>query len=76
MPEVAHQSRQLHNQYKANSTRIGAGFEEAQHSRFQVLADKMQVRFMNSSCEIDHDIIKRFCERILPVTFLSWMCKP
>lgn len=76
MLELAPQPQQPHNRHNLNATGIGARFEEVHRPRFQRVADKMQARFMNASCETDHDIVKRFCERMLPITFLDWMCKP
>lgn len=70
------QAQQSHNQHKPDPTGIYAAFEDPQHPRLQKLAKKMQERVLNASCEIDHDIIERFFERMLPVTFLNWMCKP
>ena len=76
MLELTQQSRYPINRHNPGPEGISTETEEAQHQGFQMLAKKMQAHFMNSSCEMDHDMIKRFCERILPVTFLSWMCEP
>lgn len=76
MLELAQQSRQPHNQHKPNSSRIGAGLEESHHPRLQMLVDKMHARLANAKDEIDRDIFERFCERMLPVTFLDWMRTP
>jgi hypothetical protein len=76
MLELIQQSRQPLNLHKPNTTGIGAGLEEAQHPRFQRLVDKMYARLSNAKGEIDRDVFERFCERMLPVTFLNWTRNP
>ncbi|CAG0938242.1 hypothetical protein GALLN_00182 [Gallionellaceae bacterium] len=76
MLEMDQQSRQPLNLHKPNTTGIGTGTKEMQHPRFQRLVNKMYARLTNADSEIDQEIFERFCERMLPVTFLNWMCKP
>ena len=57
-------------------TIIGAGFEDAQRQRIQMIAEEMDARLNSAHVEIERDIFNRFCERLLPVTFRDWMCKP
>lgn len=76
MLELAQQPRQPHNQCNSKPGIIGAGFEEMQHQRFQVLAKKMHARLTNANSEIERDVFELFCKRMLPVTFFDWMCKP
>ena len=73
MTNLIQQDRQPHN---PGLTRIGAGFEDAQRQRIQMIAEKMGARFNSAHAEIERDIFNRFCERLLPVTFRDWMCKP
>ena len=73
MSNLVQQDRQPHNPSLA---RIGAGFEDAQRQRIQMVAEKMGACLNNAHVEIERDIINRFCERLLPVTFRDWMCKP
>ncbi len=73
MLNLIQQDRQPHN---SSLTRIGAGFEDAQRQRIQMIAEKMGARLNSAHVEIERDIFNRFCERLLPVTFRDWMCKP
>lgn len=73
MSNMVQQDRQPHNPSLA---RIGAGLEDAQRQRIQVIAEKMGARLNSAHVEIERDIINRFCEHLLPVTFRDWMCKP
>ena len=73
MSNLVQQDRQPHNPSLA---RIGAGFEGAQRQRIQMVAEKMDARLNSAHAGIERDIISRFCERLLPVTFREWMCKP
>lgn len=72
MLKLPQQTYQSHNQHKPGSCAAGSGIAKMQHPGLQLLASKMQSRLTNTNCEIEHDIVERFCERILPVTFLSW----
>lgn len=73
MLELAQQSRQPPG---ADAGKIDMSFKTAQHSRYQVLTDKTLARLANAERGIDREVLEVFCKRVLPVTFLDWMCKP
>lgn len=75
MFELIQQSRQMSNQNKLRKEWV-SDLKEKQHSRFQVLADKIQARLKNANGDIDQDVFEDFCKRVLAVTFRHWMCKP
>lgn len=76
MLELAQQSRQPHNHHKPGMSRIGTEFKETQHTRLQLLANRMYVRLTNANHKIDREVFEVFCKRVLAVTFQNWMCKP
>ena len=73
MANLIQQDRQPHNPGLA---RIGAGLEDAQRQRIQMIAEKMGARLNSTHAEIERGIFNCFCERLLPATFRDWMCKP
>jgi hypothetical protein len=73
MFELAKQSRRPSG---AGAGKIDMIFNTAQHSRYEVLANRMYAHLANTSHEIDRGTLEVFCKRVLAITFLDWMCKP
>ena len=48
----------------------------SQRLRYKIVSARIMARLNNAQGDIDYNILIRFFERLLPVTFRDWMGEP